>query len=96
MKVAQYIVKTASRSSGGSLLTDSCSGAFVNEITRSAFLIVMLNVIVVLATGCPSTSTGSNARLIGPIPTNQGNANSADDSGYQAVRNPAFSDLFGS
>ena len=32
MKVIQYIVKTAYRSSGVSLLTDRCSGAFVNAI----------------------------------------------------------------
>jgi hypothetical protein len=63
------------------LLTDSCSGAFVNAIARSAFLIVMLNVIVVLATGCFSRGTGSNARLITPILTNPQDANSEDDGG---------------
>lgn len=96
MKVTQYIVKTGYRSSGGSLLTDRCSGAFVNEIKRSAFLIFILSVIVVLVTSCSSTGTGSSARLISLISTNQQDANSEGDGDYQAVRSPAFSDLFGS
>jgi hypothetical protein len=95
MKVTQYIVKSAHRSSGRSLFTDHCSGAFVNEIKRSVFLIIMLSVIVVLATGCSSTGTGSDARLISPIPSDQQNANSEDDSQYQPARSPAFSDFFG-
>ena len=95
MKVTQYIVKAAYRSTVGSFLIDCCSGAFVNEIKRSAFLIVMLNVIVLLATGCSSTGAGSNARLISVISTDGRNANSKDDGGYQPVRSPAFSDLFG-
>jgi hypothetical protein len=96
MKVPQYIVHTAYRSNGGSLLTDRCSGAFVNEIKRSAFLIIILSVIVVLATGCSSTGTSSNAKLISLIPTKRQDANSINDSGYQPERSPAFSDLFGS
>jgi hypothetical protein len=96
MKGAQYIVKTLHRSSGGRLLTHRCSGAFVNEIKRTAFLIVTLSVIVVLATGSFSTGTGSNARLISPIPTKQQDANSEHNGGYQRPRSPAFSDLFGS
>jgi hypothetical protein len=55
MKVTQYIVKTAYLSSGVSLLTDRCSGAFVNAIDDPLF-IFMLSVIVVLATGCFSAS----------------------------------------
>ena len=39
MKVTQFLVKTAYRTNGGSLLTDSCAGAFVSAIARSAFLI---------------------------------------------------------
>jgi hypothetical protein len=78
------------------LLTDRCSGAFVNEIKRSAFLVIILSVIIVLATGCSSTGNGYNARLISLIPTKQQNANFEDDGGYQPVRSPAFSDLFGS
>jgi hypothetical protein len=90
----QYIVKSAYRASGGSLLTDHCSGAFLNEVRRSVLLTVMLGLIVVLATGCSSTGTGFNARLISPIHTNQ--QGSEDDGSYQPVRNPAFSDFFGS
>ena len=95
MKATQYIVNTAHRSSGGCLLTGRRSGAFVNEIKRSVFLIVILSLIVVLATGCSTTGTGSNTRLISPIPTNHPDANSEDDGVYQPVRSPAFNDLFG-
>jgi hypothetical protein len=54
MKLNQHIVTLICPSSSGSLLNDRCSGAFVNEIKRSAFLIIILSVIVVLATGCSS------------------------------------------
>ena len=91
-----YIVKSAYRSSGGSLLTDHCSGAFLNEIKRCALLTVMLGIIVVLVTGCSSTGTGFNARLISPIPINQQDANAEDDEMHQPVGSPAFSDLLGS
>ena len=84
------------RPSGGSLLTDPCTGIFVNEIKQTAFLIVTLSVIVVLATGCASTGSSANARLISPISTNQQDANFEDDGAYQPLRSPAFSDLFGS
>ena len=96
MKMNLYIVKSAYRSSGGSLLTDHCSGAFLNEIKRCALLTVMLGVIVVLVTGCSSTGTGFNARLISPISINQQDANSEDDGTDQPARSPAFSDLLGS
>jgi hypothetical protein len=96
MKVMKNIVKTAHRSSGGSSLTGRCSGAFVNEVKRSAFLVIILSVIVVLATGCSSTGTGSNVRLITVVPTKQREAHSENDGEYQPVRSPAFNDLFGS
>jgi hypothetical protein len=96
MKVTQYRYKTGYHSSSGSMLTDICSGAFVDEVKRSAFLIVILSVIVVLATGCSTMGTGSNARLISLIATNPQDANSENDGGYQPARSPAFSDLFGS
>jgi hypothetical protein len=51
MKVTQYRYKTRYRSSSGSLLTSRCSGALVDEVKRSACLIVILSLIVVLATG---------------------------------------------
>ena len=85
MKVTQYRYKTRFRSSSGSWLTCRCSGAFVDEVKRSAFLIVILSVIVVLATGCSTTGTGSSARLISLIPASHQNANSEDDSGYRPV-----------
>jgi len=84
------------RPSNGSLLTDACTGIFVKEIKQTAFLIVTLSVIVVLATGCASTGSSAKARLISPISTNQQDANSEDDGAYQPLRSPAFSDLFGS
>jgi hypothetical protein len=84
------------RPSNGSLLTDTCTGVFVNETKRTAFLIVTLSVIVLLATGCASTGSSVNARLISPISTNQQDANSEGDGAYQPLRSPAFSDLFGS
>ena len=91
-----YIVKSAYRSSGGSLLTDHCSGAFLNEIKRCALLTVMLGIIVVLVTGCSSTGTGFNARLISPISINQQDANAEDDETDQPAGSPAFSDFLGS
>ena len=91
-----YIVKSAYRSSGGSLLTDHCSGAFLNEIKRCALLTVMLGIIVVLVTGCSSTGTGFNARLISPISINQQDANAEDDETQQPTGSPAFSDFLGS
>ena len=96
MKVTQYRYKTRNRSISASLLRCGCSGAFVDEVKRSAFLIVILSVIVVLATGCSTTGTGSSARLISLIPASHQNADSEDDSGYQPARSPTFSDLFGS
>jgi hypothetical protein len=96
MKVTQYGYKTRYRSSSGSLLTCRCTGAFMDEVKRSAFLIVILSVIVVLATGCSTIGTRSSARLTSLIPPSQQNVNSEDDSGYQPVRSSAFSDLFGS
>ena len=94
-----YIVKSAYRSSGGSLLTDHCSGAFLNEIKRCALLTVMLGIIVVLVTGCSSTGTGGtglNARLISPISIIQQDANAEDDETQQPAGSPAFSDFLGS
>jgi hypothetical protein len=96
MKMNLHIVKSAYRSSGGSLLTDQCSGAFLNGIKRCALLTVMLGIIVVLVTACSSTGTDFNARLISPIPINQPDANAEDDEMHQPAGSPAFSDLLGS
>ena len=96
MKMNQYIIKLVRPSSRGRLLTDHCSGAFLNEITRAALLTVVLGVTVVLATGCASTGNGLSARLIRPLPAIQEASYSAYDGSYQPERSPAFNDFFGS
>jgi hypothetical protein len=96
MKMNQYIIKLVCPSSRGRLLTDHCSGAFLNEITRAALLTVVLGVTVVLATGCASTGNGLSARLISPLPAIQEASYSAYDGSYQPERSPAFNDFFGS
>jgi hypothetical protein len=96
MKINQYIIKLLCPSSSGSLLTDHCSGAFLNEITRAVLLIVVLGLTVVLATGCAATSGGVNARLINPVPNNPQVADLEESDGHQPVGSPAFSDFFGS
>ena len=96
MKTNQYIIKLVCPSSSGSLLTDHCSGAFLNEITRAVLLIVVLGLTVVLATGCAATSDGVNARLINPVRNNQQVANLEESDRHQPAGSPAFSDFFGS
>ena len=79
-----------------SLISSHCSGAFWDPIRRAALLAVALGTTVVLATGCSSTGTGINARLISPVPTNQQAANFEDDTWYRPSLSPGFdSDLFG-
>jgi hypothetical protein len=97
MKINQYLVKTACPSSSGTLLSDHCFGVFVKHIERAGLLGVALGASVVLATGCSSTGTGFDARLISPVPNNQQATNSEDDNWYQPSRSPGFDpDLFGS
>jgi hypothetical protein len=96
MKMNQYIIKLVSPSSSASLLTDHCSGAFLNEITRAVLLIVVLGLMVVLATGCAATSDRVTARLINPAPKNHQVADLEESDGYQPAGSPAFSDFFGS
>jgi hypothetical protein len=97
MKINQHLVKTACLSSRGTLLPDQCFGVFVKHFERAGLLAVALGATVVLATGCSSTGTGFDARLISPIPNNQQAANSEDDNWYQPSRSPGFDpDLFGS
>jgi hypothetical protein len=79
-----------------SWISSHCSGAWWDHIRRAALLAVALGATVVLATGCSSTGTGMNARLISPVPTNQQAANFEDDNLYQPSLSPGFdSDLFG-
>ena len=97
MKINQSLVQTAGPSSRATLLPDHCAGVFVKQIERAALLAVALGATVVLATGCSSTGTGFDARLIGPVPSNQQAANSENDNWYQPSRSPEFDpDLFGS
>ena len=67
------------------------------HIERAGLLAVALGATVVFATGCSSTGTGFNARLISPVSNNQQATNSEEDNWYQPSRSPGFdSDLFGS
>ena len=69
----------------------------MKHIERAGLLAVALGATVVLATGCSSTGTGFDARLISPLPNNQQATNSEDDNWYQSSRSPGFDpDLFGS
>jgi hypothetical protein len=96
MKINQYLVKTARPSSSGTLLPDHCFGVFGKHIERAALLAVALGATVVLATGCSSTGTGFNARLISPVPSNPQPTHFDDDNWYQPSRSAGFdSDLFG-
>jgi hypothetical protein len=73
-----------------------CSGALLVQIWRAALLGVALGTPIVLATGCSSTGTAFNARLISPVPTNPQPPHFDDDHWSQPSRSPAFdSDLFG-
>ena len=67
------------------------------HIERAGLLAVALGATVVFATGCSSTGTGFDARLISPVPNNQQATNSEDDNWYQPSRSPGFDpDVFGS
>jgi hypothetical protein len=97
MKINQYLAPTAGPSSSATLLPDHCAGVFAKRIERAALLAVALGATVVLATGCSSTGTGFDARLLSPAPSNQQAANSESDNWYQPSRSPEFDpDLFGS
>ena len=95
MKTNKYILNKACHFYA-SLISSHCSGAFWNHIRRPALLAVALGTTVVLATGCSSTGTGMNARLISPVPTSQQAANFEEANWYQPSLSPGFdSDLFG-
>jgi hypothetical protein len=96
MKLNHYKAKIFYFPSGGSLLTDDCSGAFFREITRAALLTIVLGITVVLATSCASTRNAVSTRLIRAVGNNQQATNSKNDSWYQPTRGPGFDpDLFG-
>jgi hypothetical protein len=97
MKINRSLVRTAGPSNRATLLPDHCAGLFAKQIDRASLLAVALGATVVLATGCSSTGTGFDARLISPVPSNQHAANSEDENWYQPPRSPEFDpDLFGS
>ena len=97
MKMNRHIIKLVYPFSSGSLLTDHCSGVFLNHIGRSALLAVVLGVAVVLATGCSSAGTGFHPLLISsPLPAAQQSSDLEENSLNQLSRSPAFNDLFGS
>jgi hypothetical protein len=98
MKINLYLLKTAGPPSSGTLLPDHRFGVFAQHIARAALLLpVALGATVVLATGCSSTGTELDARLISPVPSNQQATNSQTDNWYQPSRSPGFNpDLFGS
>jgi hypothetical protein len=97
MKINQSLVRTAGPSSRATLFPDHCAGLFAKQIERAALLTVALGATVVLATGCSSTGTGFDARLLSPSLSNQQAAHSEKDNWYQPSRSPEFDpDLFGS
>jgi hypothetical protein len=75
------------------MLSDHCSGLFFNDTGRTAFLVVIFGVAVMLATGCSSTGTGISTRLVSPVLATQGNSDLQDDGWYQPPRSPGFDDL---
>jgi hypothetical protein len=95
MKMNKYIVNTKCPVHA-TLSSNHYSGGLWDHIRRAALLAVALGTTVVLATGCSSTGTGFNARLISPVPTNQQAANFEEHNWYQPSLSPGFdSDLFG-
>jgi hypothetical protein len=95
MKMNKYIVHTTCPVHD-SWLSSHCSGAFLVHNRRAALLAVALGTTIVLATGCSSTGTGFNARLISPVPTNPQPTHFDDDNWYPPSRSPGFdSDVFG-
>jgi hypothetical protein len=96
MKINQSVIKLVRSSSKGSLLMDQCSGAFLNEITRVAFLAVVLGISMVLATGCTATSKGVSVRMMAPVTRNQEVSYFDLRDSDSLTRSPAFSNFFGS
>ncbi len=96
MQLNQHIEKMARPWSNARTLNDRCSGFFFNDVGRAALLAAVFGVAVVLATGCSSTGTGINARLVSAVLTTEQDPDSRDDGWYQPPRSPAFNDLTGS
>jgi hypothetical protein len=95
MPINTYIVNTTQLSHASGLSTHG-SGALLVHIRRAALLAVALGTTIFLATGCSSTGTAFNARLISPVPTNPQPTHFDDVNWYQPSRSPGFdSDFFG-
>ena len=75
------------------MLSDRCSGLFYNDTGRTAFLVVIFGVAVMLATGCSTTGAGISTGLVSPVRTVQDNSDPQDDGWYQPPRSPGFDDL---
>ena len=90
MKANPFTHKSLFRSSGGKLLTDQYSGAFMNGIKQSVLLTGLLGVAVALVTGSSSAPQSFSARLVTEHATNQQKIHSRDDF-YQPARSLAFS-----
>jgi hypothetical protein len=67
MKAKQPILKTACPASSGRLLRDYSSECLLNHIRPERLLAIVLGITLVLASGCSSTGTAFNARLISPL-----------------------------
>ena len=87
MQMNRNVLPLVAFTSKGSLLTDHCSGVFLNEVRRAALLAFVFGISVLLATGCASTGKGLSARLISPVTTNQQAADAEDDI-YQLEPSP--------
>ena len=98
MTIKQYLVKTVCPPSSGTLLPEHPFGVVAKHIERAALLLPLaLGATVVLATGCSSTGTELDARLISPVPNNKQVTHFEVDNWYQPSRSPEFDpDLFGS
>jgi hypothetical protein len=96
MQINTYIVNTT-RVVNGSGISSHCSGALLVHIRRATLLaVVALGTTIFLSTGCSSTGTAFNGRLISPVPTNPQPTHFDDVNWYQPSGSPGFdSDLFG-
>jgi hypothetical protein len=87
MQINTYIANTT-RLVHASGLSSHSSGAILVHIRRAALLAVGLGTTIVHTTGCSSTGTAFNARLISLVPTNPQPTNFEGDHWYQPSRSP--------
>jgi hypothetical protein len=72
MKSKQHTVKMAYPAGSGRLLRDYSSQCFLDHVGPERLLAIVLGITVLLASGCSSTGTAFNARLISPFQTTAG------------------------